>query len=267
MWLYTLFSLISAVCYLIAARLTFSHLVHGTRTRSSTFIYLIVVASGLHLVSLAHGIGGAETQNLSMLNVASSLTWLIAFTLSFGLFHGATRGLIPVSYLMASLILVMAALLPDSHFIELSGHPGLIIHIGLAIIAYGAILVLLLYAGQFAYINYRLKHKQADLLTSTLPPLLQVENTLFRLLSLGTSLLFLSIVTGFIYLDDMFAQGQAHKTVLSLAALMIFIITLFGHKILGWRGKPVITSTMIGAGLLTLAYFGSRFVKEVILHQ
>lgn len=267
MWLFTLFSLISAVCYLIASRLTFSHLVHGTSARSSAVIYSIVAALGLHLVSLFHSIGGAETQNLSMLNVASSLTWLIAFALSFGLFHGATRGLIPISYITASLILVVAAVLPDSHLIEVSGHPALIVHIGLAIVAYGAILVLLLYAGQFAYINYRLKHKQAALLTSTLPPLLQVENTLFRLLSLGTALLFLSILTGFIYLDDMFAQEQAHKTVLSLLALLTFIVTLFGHKILGWRGKPVITSTMIGAGLLTLAYFGSRFVKEVILHQ
>jgi ABC-type uncharacterized transport system permease subunit len=41
---------------------------------------------------------------------------------------------------------------------------------------------------------------------------------------------------------------------------------LMGHSLFGWRGKPVIWSTIISGVLLTLAYFGSRFVKEVILN-
>ena len=38
-----------------------------------------------------------------------------------------------------------------------------------------------------------------------------------------------------------------------------------GHAKFGWRGKPVITCTIVGSVLLTLAYFGSRFVKEFLL--
>jgi ABC-type uncharacterized transport system permease subunit len=41
---------------------------------------------------------------------------------------------------------------------------------------------------------------------------------------------------------------------------------LIGHSIFGWRGKLVIWSTIVSGVLLTLAYFGSRFVREVILN-
>ncbi|MFT4942175.1 MAG: ABC-type uncharacterized transport system permease subunit, partial [Paraglaciecola sp.] len=32
-----------------------------------------------------------------------------------------------------------------------------------------------------------------------------------------------------------------------------------------WRGKPIVFATVLGSVLLSLAYFGSRFVKEIIL--
>ena len=93
-----------------------------------------------------------------------------------------------------------------------------------------------------------------------------VENILFKLLLVGTILLTLSLVSGFIFLDNMFAKEQAHKTILSLIAWGLYTTILMGHFIFGWRGKPVIWSTIIGGTLLTMAYFGSRFVREVILN-
>ncbi|MFQ3268136.1 MAG: ABC-type uncharacterized transport system permease subunit, partial [Colwellia sp.] len=33
----------------------------------------------------------------------------------------------------------------------------------------------------------------------------------------------------------------------------------------GWRGQKVLVLMVSASGLLTLAYFGSRFVKEFIL--
>jgi ABC-type uncharacterized transport system permease subunit len=68
------------------------------------------------------------------------------------------------------------------------------------------------------------------------------------------------------FLDNMFAREQAHKTALSLLAWGLYSIILIGHSAFGWRGKPVIWSTIAGGVLLTLAYFGSRFVREVILN-
>ena len=50
-----------------------------------------------------------------------------------------------------------------------------------------------------------------------------------------------------------------------LLALLLFGALSWGHARLGWRGKTAITLTISGSVLLTLAYFGSRFVKEVLL--
>jgi ABC-type uncharacterized transport system permease subunit len=38
-----------------------------------------------------------------------------------------------------------------------------------------------------------------------------------------------------------------------------------GHKKYGWRGNHSVMATIIASLLLTLAYFGSRFVKEILL--
>ncbi|MGR5541593.1 cytochrome c biogenesis protein CcsA, partial [Vibrio campbellii] len=68
---------------------------------------------------------------------------------------------------------------------------------------------------------------------------------------------------GFIY--DMFAQGKAHKAVLSFIAWIVYVVLFWGHYRQGWRGKKITWFALAGAALLTLAYFGSRFVKEIIL--
>jgi len=63
----------------------------------------------------------------------------------------------------------------------------------------------------------------------------------------------------------MLAQGKTHKAVLSLLAWGVYSTLLWGHYHRGWRGRRVVWFSMVGAFLLTLAYFGSRFVKEIII--
>ncbi len=63
----------------------------------------------------------------------------------------------------------------------------------------------------------------------------------------------------------MFSEGKAHKAILSLIAWIVFIALLWGHYQQGWRGKKITWFAVSGATLLTLAYFGSRFVREIIL--
>ena len=65
----------------------------------------------------------------------------------------------------------------------------------------------------------------------------------------------------------MFASEFIHKTMLSLVAWLIFTVVTVGHLRKGWRGKPVVFSIMIAAFVLSLAYFGSRFIQEVILNK
>jgi len=45
------------------------------------------------------------------------------------------------------------------------------------------------------------------------------------------------------------------------------VVVAIGHMKKGWRGKPVVITIMVAAFVLTLAYFGSRFIQEVILNK
>ncbi len=218
-----------------------------------------------HLATLSNEIFIAPGQNMSMLNVASLLTWVIAISMSLASYTMSSAILLPVVYSSAALALLAGLLIPTTHIVHFELRPNLIIHITLALLAYGCLVIALLYALQTSYINARLKQKQASLLHSSLPPLMQVETILFKLLATGTLLLTLSLISGFVFLDNMFDKEQAHKTVLSIVAWGIFCLTLFGHYRLGWRRKTLVSMTIAGTAILTLAYFGSRFVKEVIL--
>jgi ABC-type uncharacterized transport system permease subunit len=94
---------------------------------------------------------------------------------------------------------------------------------------------------------------------------MQVEKQLFSILTIGTAVLFVSEVIGFVFLDGFLAKDNAHKTVLSLLSFALYCLILWGHFEKGWRGHRVLVLMISASGLLTLAYFGSRLVKEFIL--
>jgi ABC-type uncharacterized transport system permease subunit len=115
-----------------------------------------------------------------------------------------------------------------------------------------------------SYINLKLKEKKFSAVNH-LPPLMQVEKQLFVLLLLGTVFLFVSQLTGFVFLENYIAKSNAHKTIFSLMALVLYAVILWGHYNKGWRGHRVLLMTNTATLLLTLGYFGSRFVKEFLL--
>ena len=263
--------LIHVICfvfYMLATGVIVAGMFQEKGPKKIAAIISVLVAMGLHIAILRSGIliEPVQGQNMSMLNVASLVGWLISVTMLLASFRLPNVILLPVGYSFTGLIVLLSGLIPNAHVMQISVQPNLMIHIGLALFAYACLAIASLYAVQLSYINFRLKEKNASLLHSSLPPLMTVENILFKLLLVGTVLLTLSLISGFMFLDNMFANEQAHKTVLSLLAWGLYSVVLIGHFAFGWRGKPVIWSTIAGGILLTLAYFGSRFVREVILN-
>jgi ABC-type uncharacterized transport system permease subunit len=90
---------------------------------------------------------------------------------------------------------------------------------------------------------------------------------MFRVIAAGFVLLTLTLLSGVLFVDDLFAQHLVHKTVLSIAAWIVFGILLFGRWRWGWRGRRAVRLTLAGMAILLLAFFGSKFVLEVILHR
>jgi ABC-type uncharacterized transport system permease subunit len=102
---------------------------------------------------------------------------------------------------------------------------------------------------------------------SILPPLQLMESMLFELIWVGVIALTLSIATGFIFMDDIFAQHLVHKTVLSIIAWILFTVLLWGRHRLGWRSQTAVRLTVSGFTMLALAFLGSKLVLELILER
>jgi ABC-type uncharacterized transport system permease subunit len=75
------------------------------------------------------------------------------------------------------------------------------------------------------------------------------------------------LFSGFIFIEDLFAQHLVHKTILSILAWLIFSSLLIGRKRYGRRGKKAIRLTLYGFVSLLLAYFGSKLMLELILQR
>jgi ABC-type uncharacterized transport system permease subunit len=95
-------------------------------------------------------------------------------------------------------------------------------------------------------------------------PLLQLERMTFRFVGAGFVALSAAIALG-----TWFAHPWRwdHKTVFSMLGWLVFAGLLAGRRAFGWRGVAATRGVYAGAALLLLAYVGSRFVLEVLLHR
>ena len=98
-----------------------------------------------------------------------------------------------------------------------------------------------------------------------MPPLRNMEAILFEVILIGFIVLTISLASGLVFLDNMFAQHLAHKTILSILAWLVFLTLLIGHWRLGWRGRTAVRWTLGGFVSLMMAYFGSKFALEILL--
>jgi ABC-type uncharacterized transport system permease subunit len=164
----------------------------------------------------------------------------------------------------AAALAIFSLVAPSSReLLELS--IGTFAHIILSVLAYGAFTIAAVMALLLNYLSARLKDHKLTSLVKNIPPAESLESLLFELLSLAAILLGLSIISGFIFVDDFFAQHLIHKSVLSILALIIYSTICVGHWHKGWRGRRVMRWIFGAYASLTLAYVGSKFVLEWIL--
>jgi len=141
------------------------------------------------------------------------------------------------------------------------------LHVWLALLAYAtlaiaALLALMLWAQERALRRHTF-HRWLRLL----PPLTELETLMFRTITVGFVLLTVTLLTGVVFIEDFLRQRLPHKTVLSVLSWLTFGALLFGRWRHGWRGARAVHWTLSAMGLLLLAYFGSKFVYEMVLQR
>ena len=143
----------------------------------------------------------------------------------------------------------------------------LLLHAWLALLAYATLAIGALLA-TFLWLQERaLRRREFHRWLRALPPLTELETLLFRTITVGFVLLGAVLLTGVLFVDDLLAQHLMHKTVLSLLSWLAFGALLVGRWRLGWRGVTAVRWTLVAMALLVLAFFGSKFVLELVLHR
>lgn len=164
---------------------------------------------------------------------------------------------------VAALALVPLALLPAQTPASLGWQIQL--HAFTALLAYAVMSVGALLASLLWLQERGLRERRPSGLARGLPPLIQTEALLFRLLWVCFVLLGLTLITGVLFVEDLLGQHLAHKTVLSTLSWGVLAVLLFGRHRFGWRGQRAVRLTLLAMGLLLLAFFGSKLVLELIL--
>jgi ABC-type uncharacterized transport system permease subunit len=141
------------------------------------------------------------------------------------------------------------------------------LHVTVALLAFSVLSIAAALAILLAVQERALRHRHFGPWLRALPPLTLTESLLFRLIGAGFVLLTFTLLTGALFVDDLFGQHLIHKTVLSIVAWLVFGALLFGRWRYGWRGRRAVNLTLVGMGVLLLAFFGTKAVLELILHR
>jgi ABC-type uncharacterized transport system permease subunit len=100
-----------------------------------------------------------------------------------------------------------------------------------------------------------------------LPPLLEMEALLFRILQAAFVLLTLTLLSGVFFSERLFHKPfqLSDKTVFAIVSWFIFGGLLLGHYLRGWRGRQAVRWTLAGSTALLIAYVGSKALLEFTL--
>ncbi len=237
----------------------------SARARSDRRVLFTGLAAVLfHGVSAWHAIRVDDAFNFGIVPVSTAIFAAVSLLLLVSSVRKPLRTLMLGLFPLAALSVLIAMLVPAGFPNQEIG-PGIASHVLLSILAYSFFTIAALQATFLAFQNYQLRHKHAASVIRRFPPLQDMEVFLFELLWAGQVLLTLGIVSGFLFVDDMWTQGLPHKTFFSLLAWIVFAVLLWGRHVLGWRGNTAIKGTLIGFMFLILGFYGSKFVLEYIL--
>jgi len=261
-------TIMGVILYIAATIVLFKQLpLHSGEKNKYKPLALGLTGALFHADLLARHVFTENGLQMGITHVASLATWFVATLLLIAAFRKPVESLGILILPLAAITLLGEYLMPVDHLVSSADHKGLGVHIVLSILAYSLLGLAAVQAILTAIQERHLHNRQPGGLIRTLPPMETMETLLMQMITIGFALQTTSLASGFIYLDDMFAQKLVHKTILSLSAWVVFAILLLGRWRYGWRGRTVIRWTITGFFTLLLAYFGSKYVLEVILER
>ncbi len=240
----------------------------GAKKRSRMVaIHLGLGGVVLHAALLYQNIFVASGINLGFFNASSLVAWTILLLLMLSALTKPVENLGILLLPLGAVTIGLEMFFHSAHFLSPDSPWGLRIHVLISLIAYALLTMASVQAVLLAVQDHHLHSRHPGGFIRALPPLQTMESLLFEMIGIGFILLTLSLFSGFLFLEDMFAQRLVHKSILSIAAWIVFGLLLWGRYRYGWRGQKALTWTLVGFVVLMLAYFGSKAVLELILNR
>lgn len=226
-----------------------------------------LAGAAIHAVQVQTAVFTPAGIDLAFFSVASLVAWLVGLLVLLAAIVRPVENIAIVTLPLAALADLLRAVMPGEGAIVTGAGPGIEAHIMLSLLAYSVLTIAAVQAVLVAVQDHNLRNRHPGGFIRALPPLETMEAMLFDLIGVGFALLSLALLSGMLFLDDLFAQHLVHKTALSVIAWLVFAILLWGRWRFGWRGRPAIRWTLGGFATLMVAYFGSKFVLELLLRS
>lgn len=223
-----------------------------------------LIALAIHAFTLKTNIYLSSGINLSLFTSASLVSWLVSLQILLASIKRPVDSLGIVMFPLSALAIILEFKFMSTNVISNISR-GVESHILISIIAYSLLMLGALQAVALAFQHQSFKNHRPIGLVKKLPPLQDMESFLFQILSFSFIFLSLALLSGFLFFDDLFAQHLVHKTILSIIGWGSLFTLLMGRFLFGWRGKTAIRWTFISFGFILLAYFGSKFVLEILI--
>lgn len=232
-------------------------------------VWLLPLALALHAYAIAQAIAtpaGFDFSFANALSLVAGLSVLVAW--ASGLMR-TLPGIAAVVLPVAAVCALAPAAGESPHRFAYAGEPWAALHIAVALLAYALFVVAALQALVLIGLEARLRRGLPADSDGGAPPLLMLERYMFRLVGLGFALLTATLVSGFLFSEEIFGRPLTftHKNVFSVAGWLTFAVLLFARWRYGWRGRRALRWILAGTLLLVLGYLGSKFVSEVLLRR
>ena len=207
--------------------------------------------------------------NLGFANALSAIFWLTVLIYWLTDLKHHLHSLQAFVLPPAAFFVLLQKLMPESHVLPYASQPLFKAHLVIAMLAYSLLTFAALHALLMAAAERNLHNKPTWIKLPDFPPLMPMEMLLFRVISLGFVLLTLTLISGVLFSEQIFGQAMKfnHKNLFTMLSWLIFGGLLLGRYAYGWRGRTAIRWTLSGFVLLLLAYAGSKFVLEILLHR
>jgi ABC-type uncharacterized transport system permease subunit len=232
---------------------------------------LVPIALVLNAMLLYHSIVRPDGLDMSLGNGIGMLVWLTV--LIYWVAGLAFRGLAAILGLMAPIafcsVVVQASVMNVHHVVNYGGDPLFALHFAIAMLAYALFFVATVHALVMLAEEKWLHRGVLPPFIRSLPPLLEMEALLFRILLAAFVLLTLTVLSGVFFSEELFGKPFTftHKNVFAIISWFIFGGLLAGHFVRGWRGRTAVYWTLAGFTALMLAYVGSKAVLELVLKR